>query len=94
MIQHQIGLGKVFQYRDHIPAGHIGCDGLNLCLRPLQTAPEALKGGFSFSPPNMNDPSASKIKDNGDVLAFLAEIDLVYSKITHFLKVKPSVFST
>ena len=94
MIQHQIGLGKVLQYRSDIPAGHLGCDGLNLCLGPPQTLPEVIQSIFSFSPANMNDPSGSKINNNGDVLAFLAEINLINGNVTDFLKVKRFVFPT
>ena len=42
----------------------------------------------------MKDPSSSKIQNNGDVLAFLAEIDLVDGQIADFLKVKRFIFST
>ncbi len=41
----------------------------------------------------MNDPSCSKIKHEGYVLAFLAEIHLIDGNVSNFLKVKRFVFS-
>jgi hypothetical protein len=41
----------------------------------------------------MNNPSCSKIKHEGYVLAFLAEIHLVDGNVSNFLKVKRFVFS-
>jgi len=43
------------------------------------------KNGYNLA--NMNDPSGSKIKNNGDVLAFLDEIGLVDGDVTDFLEV-------
>ncbi len=41
----------------------------------------------------MNDPSCSKIKHEGYVLAFLPEIHLIDGNVSNFLKVKRFVFS-
>ena len=83
----------MLQYRSDIAAGHVGCHGFNLCLGPLQTLPEALESIFPFSLANMNDPSGLKIKNDGDILAFLAEIDLINGNMTDFLEVKRFLFT-
>ena len=82
----------MFKDRRDIPAGHVSGHGLNLCLGPLQTLPEALQSVFPFSLADMYDPSGSQIKNDGYVLAFLAEIDLVDGQIADFLKVKRLIF--
>ena len=82
----------MLQDRRHIPAGHVRCHRLNLCLGSLQTHPEALESVFALALTDMNDPPCSQIEHQGNVLAFLAEIHLIDSDMTNFLEVERFVF--